>query len=48
EMFTIAKQIAATYANLIPLFVAGIFYYVFNFLVAFVMELIEKRLSYYK
>ncbi len=48
EMFTIAKQIAATYANLIPLFVAGMFYYVFNFVVAFVMELIEKRLSYYK
>ena len=48
EMFTIAKQIAATYSNLIPLFVAGVFYYVFNFLVAFVMERLEKRLSYYK
>jgi len=48
EMFTIAKQIAATYSNLIPLFVAGIFYYVFNFVVAFVMELIEKKLNYYR
>ena len=27
---------------------AGIFYYVFNFIVAFAMEKIEKRLSYYK
>ena len=48
EMFTIAKQIAATYANLIPLFVAGIFYYVFNFIVAFVMERIEKKLNYFR
>ena len=48
EMFTIAKQIAATYSNLIPLFVAGLFYYVFNFLVAFVMERIEKKMNYYR
>ncbi len=48
EMFTIAKQIAATYSNLIPLFVAGIFYYVFNFIVAFVMGTIEKKLNYYR
>ena len=48
EMFTIAKQIAATYSNLIPLFVAGVFYYVFNFVVAFVMSLIEKKLNYYR
>ncbi len=48
EMFTVAKQLSASYTNLIPLFVAGVFYYVFNFLVAFVMEMIEKKLSYYK
>ncbi len=48
EMFTIAKQLSASYTNLIPLFVAGAFYYVFNFLVAFIMEMIEKKLSYYK
>jgi polar amino acid transport system permease protein len=27
---------------------AGIFYYVFNLIVATVMEYIEKRLSYYR
>ena len=48
EMFTIAKQLSASYTNLIPLFVAGVFYYVFNFLVAFVMGIIEKKLSYYR
>ena len=27
---------------------AGVFYYVFNFIVAWVMERIEKRLNYYQ
>ncbi len=47
EMFTIAKQIAAKEASIGPLMVAGVFYFVFNFVVAFVMERIEKNLSYY-
>ena len=48
EMFTLAKQIAAAEASIMPLFIAGVFYYVFNFVVAFVMERIEKKLDYYK
>ena len=48
EMFTIAKQIAARVSSIMPLFVAGLFYYIFNFVVAFIMERIEKKLSYYK
>lgn len=48
EMFTIAKQIAAAEKSMLALVVAGIFYYVFNLLVAFVMEKIEKKLSYYR
>ena len=48
EMFTIAKQIAAAQASILPLFAAGLFYYVFNMVVAFVMEKIEKRLDYYR
>lgn len=48
EMFTMAKQIAASQTSLFPLFVAGVFYYVFNFIVAFLMEGIEKRLDYYR
>lgn len=47
EMFTIAKQIAAAEASIIPLMVAGVFYYVFNLLVAAVMERIEKSMDYY-
>ena len=48
EMFTIAKQISAKEANVMPLMVAGAFYFVFNYVVAFVMERIEKKLSYYR
>lgn len=48
EMFTVAKQIAAADASIAALLVAGVFYYVFNILVAFVMEHIESRLDYYE
>lgn len=48
EMFTIAKQVAAKQTTVIPLMVAGLFYYVFNLLVAYVMERIEKKLDYYR
>lgn len=47
ELFSTAKQIAARESNIMPLFAAGLFYYIFNFLVAFVMERVEKKLSYY-
>ncbi len=48
EMFTLAKQIAATRSNILPLFAAGLFYYIFNFLVEFTMGRIEKKLSYFE
>ena len=48
EMFTVAKQIAAAQTTIMPLFVAGVFYFIFNEVVAFVMEGIEKKLSYYR
>ena len=48
EMFTVAKQIGAAQTSVVPLLAAGIFYYVFNLIVATVMEYIEKRLSYYR
>lgn len=47
EMFTIAKQIAAAQTTIIPLFIAGAFYYVFNLIVAIIMEKLEKKLAYY-
>jgi polar amino acid transport system substrate-binding protein len=48
EMFTLAKQIAAAKTTMMPLFIAGVFYYVFNFVVAFIMERIETKLNYYR
>lgn len=48
EMFTIAKQISAKEASVMPLMVAGVFYFIFNYVVAFIMERIEKKLSYYR
>ncbi|MDY2941961.1 MAG: amino acid ABC transporter permease [Varibaculum sp.] len=47
EMFTIAKQIAASSTSMMPFVAAGLFYWVFNLLVAFVMERIERRMGVY-
>ncbi len=48
EMFTLAKQVAAAQATIMPLFIAGVFYYVFNAVVAFAMERIEKKMNYFR
>ena len=48
EMFTTAKQIAASETSILPLFVAGAFYFVFNFIVAQIMEKIENKMNYYR
>ena len=48
EMFSIAKQIAAAETTFLPFIVAAIFYYLFNLIVAIIMENIEKKLSYYQ
>ena len=50
EMFTAAKQIcvAPNSPGLLALLAAGVFYYVFNLVVAILMERVEKRLAYYR
>ena len=48
EMFTLAKQVAAKEATVMPLMVAGLFYFIFNFVVAKLMEFVEKKFSYYR
>ena len=47
DMFTVAKALSASQTSLLPLVFAGVFYYIFNFIVAFFMESIEKKLNYY-
>lgn len=48
ELFTIGKQIANSQTSFMPFLVAGVFYFVFNAIVDFVMGKIEKRMDYYK
>ena len=48
EMFTIGKQIANSQTSFVPFVVAGVFYYVLNFVVDRVMGRVEKRLDYYQ
>lgn len=48
EMFTVAKALASSSTSMVPFVAAGIFYYVFNFVVAFVMEKVEQKLNYYR
>ncbi len=47
EMFTQAKAIAASQRALTAFAVAGGFYYVFNLVVAFIMNRVEKKMDYY-
>ena len=48
EMFSIAKGLAASQTNMIPFVAAGLFYYIFNLVVAVGMEWAEKKLNYYQ
>lgn len=48
EMFTIAKQIASAQTTMMPFVIATIFYYVFNLIVAVVMQKVEKSMNYYR
>ena len=47
EMFTTAKAISSSKSSMLPLIMAGILYYSFNFIVAFLMERFEKKMDYY-
>ena len=48
EMFAIAKALASSQTSLIPFAAAGIFYYLFNLVVAVGMDYAEEKLAYYQ
>ncbi len=48
EMFTQAKALAASQKSMVPFVAAAIFYYIFNFVVAALMEFFEKKMDYYQ
>lgn len=47
EMFSIARMLVNSTSSLIPLVVAGLFYYVTNLVIAFIMDRVEKRMDYF-
>ncbi|MBP3912865.1 MAG: amino acid ABC transporter permease [Lachnospiraceae bacterium] len=48
EVFSLAKQISASQTSFTPFIIAGVFYFIANYAVAFGMQRIEKLLDYYK
>ena len=48
EMFTIGKSISNSQSSFMPFLIAGVFYFLFNGLVDFVMTRFERRLNYYR
>ena len=48
DVFSIAKQISASQTSFMPFLIAGVFYYVMNWIIALVMERAEKALSYFR
>lgn len=48
EMFTIGKNLANSQTSFVPFIVAGVFYFVFNAIVDFVMGRVEKSMNYYQ
>ena len=48
EVFSLAKQISASQTSFMPFVIAGVFYFVANYGVQFLMERIEKTMDYYR
>ncbi len=48
EVFRVAKTASARTFSTMPLFIAGVFYFIMNAVVSKVFEIIEKKLSYYE
>ena len=47
EVFSLAKQISASETSFTPFVVAGVFYFAANYVVAYIMDRIEKSMAYY-
>lgn len=48
EMFSASKALSARQSSIGPLIAAGVFYYVLNYVIAIIMERVEKGLNYYR
>ena len=47
EVFSLAKQISASETSFTPFVVAGVFYFAANYIVAYIMDRMEKSMAYY-
>ncbi len=47
EVFSLAKQISASATSFTPFVIAGVFYFAANYVVAYIMDRIEKSMGYY-
>ena len=47
ELFRAAQTISARYFSVVPIFVAGVFYFILNGVVSMVFNRLERQLSYY-
>lgn len=48
ELFRVAQNAASREFSTLPIFIAGVFYFVMNWVVSFVFAKIEKKLDYYR
>ena len=48
ELLMVAKERQSAMFSFVPLFIAGVFYFVMNWGVSFAFAKLEKRLSYYR
>ena len=48
ELFRVAQNAASRMLSTIPIFVAGVFYFIMNYIVSKMFDFFEKKLSYYR
>ena len=48
EMFSLAKKQASFQFSVMPIVIAGVFYFILNFILSLVFSYIEKKLNYYR
>ena len=48
EMYSTARALASAQTSMAPLAAAALFYYIFNFIVAWGMDALERKMNYYR
>ena len=48
ELFALAQKQSSFKFSVVPLFIAGVFYFILNWVVTAVFSALEKKLNYYR